>query len=397
MRTGVFFLLLAYVLSQFYRAFLAVLAPVLGSGLEDGIGATPADLARASGLWFLAFAVMQVPVGWALDRIGPRRLTAGLLGVAGGCGALVFALAQGPGAIDLAMVLIGIGCSPVLMASYYIFARVYPAAIFGTLAGAMIGTGTLGNLAASMPLAFAVEVFGWRGALMVLAGVTVVVALALWRFVTDPPAAPVTEARGALIDLLRLPALWLILPIAMVNYAPSAGIRGLWAGPYLSDVFGLDTGGIGLMTLLMGVAMVVGNFAYGPLDRLVGSRKWVVLGGNLAGAACLLALWAFPGSGMWTAAVLLALVGMFGASYPMIMAHGRSFVPAHLVGRGVTLLNLFTIGGVAAFQMISARIHAAVSATNADPVAPYSALFLFSALLLLAGCAIYLFSKDRMD
>lgn len=393
MRTGVFFLLLAYVLSQFYRAFLAVLAPVL----EGSIGATPADLARSSGLWFLAFAAMQVPVGWALDRIGPRRLAAGLLGVAGGSGALVFALAQGPGAIDLAMVLIGIGCSPVLMASYYIFARVYPAAVFGTLAGAMIGTGTLGNLAASLPLAFAVEVFGWRGALMVLAGVTVVVALALWRFVADPPAAPLTEARGSLLDLLRLPALWLILPMATVNYAPSAGIRGLWAGPYVSDVFGLDTGGIGMATLLMGVAMVVGNFAYGPLDRLLGSRKRVVLGGNLAGAACLLALWAFPGGGVWQATALLALVGLFGASFPLIMAHGRSFVPAHLVGRGVTLLNLFTIGGVAAFQMVSARIHAAVSATHADPAAPYSALFLFSALLLLAGCAIYLFSKDRMD
>ncbi|MGF6860226.1 putative MFS family arabinose efflux permease [Rhodobacteraceae bacterium MBR-64] len=393
MRTGVFFLLLAYVLSQFYRAFLAVLAPVL----EGSIGVTPADLARSSGLWFLAFAVMQVPVGWALDRIGPRRLAAGLLGVAGGSGALIFALAQGPGAIDLAMVLIGIGCSPVLMASYYIFARVYPAAVFGTLAGAMIGTGTLGNLAASLPLAFAVEVFGWRGALMVLAAVTVVVALALWRFVADPPPAPASEARGSLLDLLRLPALWLILPMAMVNYAPSAGIRGLWAGPYLADVFGLDTGAIGGVTLLMGVAMVVGNFAYGPLDRLFKSRKWVVLGGNLAGAACLFALWALPGGGVWQAAALLALVGLFGASFPLIMAHGRSFVPAHLVGRGVTLLNLFTIGGVAVFQMITARIHGAVSAVSGDPMAPYGALFLFSALVVLAGSAIYLFSEDRTD
>ena len=42
----------AYVLSQFYRAFLAVLSPDLGRDL----GATPGDLALASGLWFLAFA-----------------------------------------------------------------------------------------------------------------------------------------------------------------------------------------------------------------------------------------------------------------------------------------------------------------------------------------------------
>ncbi len=69
MRAGIAFLVVAYTLSQFYRAFLAVLSPVL----EAEIGATTGDLARASGLWFAAFALMQLPVGWALDRLGPRR------------------------------------------------------------------------------------------------------------------------------------------------------------------------------------------------------------------------------------------------------------------------------------------------------------------------------------
>ena len=83
MKLGIFFLVLAYVLSQFYRAFLAVLSPVL----QAEIGATPADLALSSGLWFLIFAAMQIPVGVALDRIGPRRTAAWLLALAGGGGA----------------------------------------------------------------------------------------------------------------------------------------------------------------------------------------------------------------------------------------------------------------------------------------------------------------------
>ena len=58
-------LVLGYVLSQFYRAFLAVLTPAL----EADLGATSGDLAFASGLWFLTFAIMQIPVGEALDRI----------------------------------------------------------------------------------------------------------------------------------------------------------------------------------------------------------------------------------------------------------------------------------------------------------------------------------------
>ena len=160
-RAGIAFLVAGYVLSQFYRAFLAVLAPVL----KAEIGATASDLALSSGIWFSIFALMQIPVGIALDRIGPRLTVSVLLALGGGGGALVFALAGGPWAIHLSMALIGIGCSPVLMAAYYIFARIYSPAVFGTLAGAVIGFGSLGNILGAAPLSALVEAVGWRAAL----------------------------------------------------------------------------------------------------------------------------------------------------------------------------------------------------------------------------------------
>lgn len=390
MKIGIAFLVLAYVLSQFYRAFLAVLSPVLG----QDVGATPADLALSSGLWFLAFAAMQIPVGAALDRIGPRRTASVVLAVAGGGGALVFALAQAPWHIHLAMALIGVGCSPVLMSAYYIFGRMYPATVFATLAGATIGVGTLGNLAGAWPLAWAAETFGWRQTVLGLAGVTLAVALALARFVQDPPAlAARAEGRGSLLDILRIRALWLILPLMFINYVPAAGLRGLWAGPYLADVYDATAQTIGLVTLAMALAMVAGSFAYGPLDRVFGTRKGVVLVGNLLGAACMLALWMWPVSGLVQATLLLAAIGLFGSSFPMMVAHGRSFIPPHLLGRGVTLLNLFGIGGVGVMQALSSRVHGGVAPV--PPEAPYQAIFLLFGLSLLAGCLIYLFARDN--
>ena len=394
MKAGLVFLVLAYVLSQFYRAFLAVMAPAL----SRDIGAGPEVLSMASGLWFIAFAAMQIPVGWSLDHIGPRRTAAILLGFGGAGGALIFALAQGPLAIHIAMVLIGIGCAPVLMASYYIFARVYPPAVFGTLAGAVIGIGSLGNLASSVPLAMAVDAFGWRGTLGGLSAITLTTALAIAVLVKDPEHLGSTATgRGRLLDLLKIPALWLILPLMLVAYAPSAALRGLWVGPYLGDVYGYDASGIGRITLVMALAMIVGNFAYGPMDRVFGTRKWVVLIGNLIGAAALLALWLSPAGPIIQTALLIAAVGLFGASFPLIMAHGRSFVPAHLTGRGVTLLNLFGIGGVGFLQFFSGRIHTGLLSNGYNIVESYGILFFGLALILLAGCAIYLFSQDRLE
>lgn len=390
MTPGMIFLVLAYVLSQFYRAFLAVLSPALSAD----IGAGAEDLAMASGLWFVVFAAMQIPVGWALDRIGPRLTSSVLLAVGGAGGAAVMALAQGPGWVTVAMVLIGIGCSPVLMASYYILARDYPAVVFATFAGVILGTGTLGNIGAALPLAWSVESIGWRGTMWALAGVTLLVALLLAVTVRNP-APPDGERKGSVLDILKVPALWPIFVIMFVNYAPAAGIRGLWIAPYLEDVYGADTLRIGTASLVMGLAMIAGNFIYGPLDRLFGTRKWVILTGNLlSGLACLsLGLW--PAGSEWQAIALIAAIGLFGASFPVIIAHGRSFLPPHLVGRGVTLLNLFGIGGVGIMQFASGPTYRYLAAGGSDPATAYGQLFVLFGLLILAGCAVYLFSKDR--
>lgn len=389
MRAGIAALVCGYVLSQFYRAFLAVLSPVLGADL----GASAADLASASGWWFLAFAAMQLPIGEGLDRLGPRRTAGGLM-LVGASGAALFAAATAVWQIKLAMALIGVGCAPVLMAGYFIFARSFPPAAFGTLAGVMIGVGAMGNVAASLPLSAAVEAYGWRETVWGMAGVTGLVALAILALVRDPPSLR-GQAVGSLADLLRMPALWPILAMMAVCYTPIAGLRGLWVGPYFSDVYGFDALEIGQVGLWIGLAMVVGNFAYGLLDRWVGSRKWVIFSGNALTVLCLVGLWAFAGAPPAVAAGFLVAAGLFGASFPMVVAHGRAFIPPQLMGRGVTLLNLFGIAPIGIAQIVTGRIHAA---TAPDPAsAPYAAVFLFFAVSTAVGLAVYLWSRDRTD
>ncbi|MBL9049057.1 MAG: MFS transporter [Tabrizicola sp.] len=389
MYPGIVALLLAYVLSQFYRAFLAVLTPVL----QADLAVTAADLASASGWWFLAFAAMQIPIGESLDRWGPRITSAGLMAVGAG-GALLFSQATAAFQIKLAMALIGVGCAPVLMASYYIFARSFAPALFGTLAGVTIGVGSLGNVASSLPLSAAVEAFGWRETVLGLAAITGAVAAAILVLVRDPPRLSGGH-HGSLLDLLRMPTIWPILAMMAVCYTPLAGLRGLWVGPYFADVHGASQIKIGEISLWIGLAMVAGNFAYGPLDRWLGTRKWVIFGGNAVTLLCLTLLWWFAAAPPATATALLVAAGFFGASFPMVVAHGRAFFPPQMMGRGVTLLNFFGIAPIGLAQIATGRIHAG---TEAVPVtAPFEAVFLFFAVTTAIGLAVYLLSQDRTD
>ena len=375
---------MAYILSQFFRSFLAVLSSVLASD----VGAQPDDLAHALGLLFLVFAVMQIPVGWALDRYGPRIVSSVLLLIGGGGGAFLFASAQTPNHINLSMALLGVGCSPILMASYYIFARSYSPKIFATLAATFLGIGSLGTLIGASPLTYFVGILGWREAVELIGIFTILISASLLFTVKNPVKKYESYASaGGFWSILKLRDILLIVPIAIICYAPVAGLRGIWLGPYFEQKFEASIDEIGEIGLIMSLGMILGTFFYGPLDRIFKTRKWIVIFGN---GVCLLSVAALsflPEVSYNFAIVCFTIIGFFGMSFPVVVAHGRSFVPIELSGRGVTLMNLFAIGGVAILQTVSGSVF--------DRVGDFESVFSMYFILILIGLAVYLWSTDN--
>ncbi|AZY92520.1 MULTISPECIES: MFS transporter [Paracoccus] len=389
LKAGLVSLVLAYMLSQFYRAFLAVLAPVL----QDQVGAGPGDLALSSGLWFIAFALMQLPVGAALDRFGPRRTVAWLMAVGGAGGAVIFAVADAPWHLHLAMTALGIGCSPALMGPYFIFAREYPPASFGMLAGVLVGFGSLGNILGASPLVWVIEAAGWRQTLWGLAAVTLMVAALVLAAVRDPARLGAGHPQGSIGQILRLRALWFIVPLFGVNYAVTAAIRGLWAAPWLEQVHGADATQIGRVTLAMGLAMVAGSFAVGPAARLAGSARRATMLFSAVMIVTLAVMWQAPALPLPAVTALLVVLGFFGSAYPLLMAHGRSFLPPHLVGRGMTFLNMISIGGVGVMQFASRPVYAAAQGAYA-PAQAFAMLWLFFLIPLAIGFLLYFLTPE---
>jgi len=386
---GLVALALAYVLSQFYRSFLAVLTPQLTAEL----GADKADLSLASGLWFIAFGLMQFVVGVGLDRYGPRRTAGWIFGAATTSGALIFASAQTPMAITVAMCLFGIGCSPVLMASLFIYAQRFDARQFAVMTSWLVAFGNLGNVVGASPMATAVDQFGWRTVMLALGAMSLSIALGVLWLVRDPELEqPANSGFGGYITLLKQPGLWAIMVMMLFCYAPVAGIRGLWAGPYLTDLYAANSLLIGKVTLWMAIAMVTGSLVYGPLDKIFNTRKWVIFTGNSVVLCVLLTLAFNPVPGLTTTTALLVLLGICGASYGVLMAHGRSFIPPHLIGRGVTLFNFYSIVGVGLMQFVTGQV-VAVQPDTSSP-ATYQILFGTYAFVVFVALVIYLTSKD---
>ena len=382
--------LAAYVLSQFYRSFLAVIAPELANELA----LDPQALGNLQAFWILGFVATLFHLGWALDTLGPRRTVSAQM-LAAVAGALLFATAHSATALNIAMLLIGAGCGSIYMGAIYMFGRIAPPQRFALLCSWLLGIGTAGNLLAASPLAWAAESIGWRGAMVGMAVASALSAASVLVLIRDPVRITSHGSRGLLGgigDILRIRALWPLLPITAVSYAVVLAERGLWAGPYFSSVFGLEPVARGHALLVMAAAMSAGAMAYGPLDRLLGTRKWVVFGGVAITALCFAAL-ALPGLSLSAAIVIMGLLGGFGMTYGVLMAHGRSFVPDHLLGRGITLLNVLFIGGAGVLQPLSGALMKHMA--EAPPAQAHATLHLIFAGLLVASLIVYVFAKDN--
>lgn len=385
-------LLFAYTLSQFYRAFLAVIAPELSAELSFGA----ADLGAMSAVWFWVFAASQFVVGWALDRFGPRR-TMALLMLAAVAGATLLAQANDRSDCLVGMGLIGLGCSPIYMGSLYLFGRTFPSDRFAFLSSILLGLGSAGNLLGATPLAWAAGAIGWRATFLLIAGLTAISACLVYVVLRDPPQAPSGKQAtflAGLREIAAIRALWPLVPITLTSYAVILAERGLWVGPYLADVHGLEPVMRGNVVLLMAAAMSAGALAFGPLDRMLSSRKWIVgitTGLTAVGFAGLAQV---PAGAIAWSALLLAAIGGIGMSYAVLMAHARAFFPDHVLGRGITTMNFVFFAGAGVLQAASGVWLANLQAAGIASTAIYGQLHLSFALLLVVSLVIYVFSTE---
>ena len=336
-----------YFLSYLYRVVNAVIAPDLVADL--GIG--PSALGMLTAIYFISFASAQLPLGVLLDRFGPRRMEAFLLLFAG-LGAYLFSRSGSLAGLVVARAFIGFGVSACLMAAFKAYTLWFPKERWPLVNGFQMAAGGLGALAATAPVEAALQTTDWRGVFMVLAILTLLVAVAVYTVVPERPSTTAGESfkrqfQGVKTVFTSL-EFWRTAPLTTLSQASFLAIQGLWAGPWLKDVAGLERMAAANVLFWIAVAMIAGFILLGSLaDRLSRSGISVlttaVTGMGLFMGVQVLVLagpvrWALP---MWV------LFGFFGTSGIIAYAALSQRFPVQLSGRVTTAVNLLVF--IAAF------------------------------------------------
>jgi MFS family permease len=395
-------LMLAFttVLSQFFRASLAVIAPELIRDLD----LNARTLGLANGLFFAALMVAQVAVGFAFDRIGPR-VTVAVLSVLMTIGAAMHATAMTGEYLVAARMVTGLGCAGSFMASIVLVSRWFARENWSLMASCINASSQIGILLAGTPLAITATTYGWRAAFAVSAVLSAICGVLFYAFVRDRPSpnvinlvdpkAPALGVVAGLRAVIKTPGALRAFALFSVAYAATVTFTGLWAGPYLRDIHGLDTIARGHVLTAMAIAQTIATLAYGPLDRLFNSRKRVVIAGATVTLALLISLAVIPHPPLWLALVLLVSMSAIASYGTVLLVHVRSHFPDHLAGRGATTGNMAQLAGTALLPYLTGLILDQYPLNGlAYPPEAYAAIFSTLAIALALGLAVYLTARD---
>ena len=389
-----------YVVSHFYRVSNGVIAPDLMRELDLSAEA----MGTLTGAFFIAFSLTQIPVGIMLDRLG-TRYTIPIMMTFAVVGSLIFAAAAGMVGLTVGRMLMGLGCSCVYV---------------GALAVAVVGSS--GATLRPLPLVFwlplaTLEICWlqslWPTLLRWSAG-----AQRLWEWLRSRRLAPLScccssamrrrttrfiavarKGWGSIVkgvaDVFRISDLPPMLVLQFFGYANVMTILGLWGGPYLHDVYGLGLEARGNVLVVMGLGLIVGSLTFGPLDRVFDTRKGVVIAGGMLAVLILVLLAVLSKPPLWLVMTLYAVFAFSNAYNVVGMAHARAIVPDHMIGRGMTVIALFTMGGVATLQIVTGLILGAfANAEGIIPEAGYRTMYGVVAACVFAGLLYYTRTAD---
>lgn len=295
------------VINYFDRVNLSVAAKPLESAY--GLSAAQYGIILSSFLW--SYALLQIPVGELLDRVGVKWLMR-IGTILWSLATFLTAIVSGMGLIILARVILGAAEAPAFPGASKATGYWFPLSERGLATSSFDAAAKFSNVIGVPIVAWAVTVWGWRGGFWLTGVLSALFAVAWWLWYRDPhekknltqeeydyireggaqsEGAAAAAPFASLGFLLKQPKIW-GMTIGFAAYGYSFYLLLTWLPGYLQKTYHMTVLASGWYTIIPWAVATVTDLVIGGwlVDRLIASgreptrvRKTLIVIGMLMG------------------------------------------------------------------------------------------------------------------
>tara|TARA_B100001175_G_scaffold316731_1_gene331445 strand:+ start:70 stop:1284 length:1215 start_codon:yes stop_codon:yes gene_type:complete len=337
-----------YFLSCLLRAITATLSPLLTSEFNLLAG----DLGLLAGGYFLGFASMQIPLGYLLDKHGPKKIVSSFLLIAI-FGTTAFSLAQSFSGLLISRILIGVGVSACLMGPLTGY-RIWFADQYQQRANSwMLMIASTGFVFSTLPVQILLPIIGWR---WIFGGITILTFLVIILTLFFIPSWKKEENNNkknirSLSDVWKNKFFRSTIPLGLFNYGGIMAVQTLWAGPWMIRVAGYDplesATGLFWINITMLIAFFVWGYILPKINNLgIGTMKLMKFGLPISYLSLLIIVILGENAGAIHFIIYIFTSIVLSLAQPAVAMR----FPTSLAGKSLTSFNLLIFLGTFIMQ-----------------------------------------------
>jgi predicted MFS family arabinose efflux permease len=291
-----------------------------------------------SGVYYLGYCAMHLPIAIMLDRYGPKKvMPVCILLTVIGILPIIFANYWVYPIVGRA--LIGMGSSAAILGAFKVIRMGFKEERFTRMLSLAVTIGLIGAIYGGGPLSYFCDTLGYKMVVAICAGVGV--ALAALTYLIVPNMAP-TPHRAVIADIkevLTNPKVIAICLSAGLLVGPLEGFADVWATEFLKEVYGFETSIASYLPSMIFVGMCFGAPVLSLIAEKTGSYLGSIIGAGIVMAVIFMAL-ILRSFTVDTMTISFLIVGVCCAYQIIAIYKASTYVPDHVSGLTTAVANM---------------------------------------------------------
>jgi predicted MFS family arabinose efflux permease len=306
-----------------------------------------------SGIYYIGYSLMHLPVGILLDRYGPKKVMP-LCIIITVIGLLPILLSNYWVYPIVGRALIGMGSSAAILGTFKIIRLTFSEAKFTRMLSCSVTIGLIGAIYGGAPINYLCSVWGYKAVVGMLVGIGILLSIVTYFIIPEASGQYRSSVISDIKKVFGTPKVMAICFFSGLMVGPMEGFADAWGTEFLKRSYGLESGIAASLPSMIYIGMCFG----GPLLSLISERTSVL--GSIIGAAIIMALSfvVLLGGALSPHAItiLFLMVGVCSAYQIIAIYKASTYVQEHLVGLTTAVANMIIMIFGYAFHSLIGKV-----------------------------------------